>query len=114
MTTRKELPVVFMVYGSTYITANVTDTYCRTHGIPMEAPKFILVSLVNLTTTILKDRFLARVFGAKAPGRVPLSAYGLWATRDSLTILAAFILPNRMTDIAVKYGYARKRSEVIC
>jgi len=26
---RKELSVVYFVYGSTYVTANVTDTVCR-------------------------------------------------------------------------------------
>lgn len=65
---RKELPVVYFVYGGTYLTANVTDTVCRTYNIPMEAPKFILVSFVNLATTIIKDRYLARLFGASAPG----------------------------------------------
>ena len=110
---RKELSVVYFVYGSTYLTANTTDTVCRTYGIPMAAPKFVLVSAVNIATTIVKDRYLARIFGNSTPGKIPFTTYGLWCFRDALTILAAFVVPNKMADFATSLGYNRKRSEVI-
>tara|TARA_B110000285_G_scaffold179634_1_gene202354 strand:+ start:271 stop:672 length:402 start_codon:yes stop_codon:yes gene_type:complete len=110
---RKELSVVYFVYGGTYVTANVTDTVCRTYGIPIATPKFVLVSIVNIATTIVKDRYLAKVFGNSSPGNIPMTTYGLWCARDALTILAAFVVPVKMADLACTMGYNRKRSEVI-
>ena len=70
--------------------------------------------MVNITTTVIKDRYLAKVFGSSASGgAIPWSTYGLWCTRDALTILAAFVVPQKMADYAVTVGYNRKRSEVI-
>lgn len=108
---RKELAPVWFVYGSTYLTANTTDTVCRMYGIPIATPKFILVSVVNITTTVYKDRYLARLFGSSAPSAVPWSTYGMWCTRDALTIAAAFVVPQKMAEIATKVGYNRKRAE---
>ena len=110
---RKELTVVYFVYGSTYLTANTTDTVCRKYDIPIATPKFVLVSLVNISTTIVKDKYLARIFGNSSPGKIPGITYGLWCTRDALTILAAFVIPQKMASLAVSFGYNRKRSEVI-
>lgn len=113
MTGRKELSVVYFVYGSTYVTANVTDTVCRQYGIPIATPKFILVSMVNISTTIVKDKYLAKIFGNSSPGNIPMTTYGLWCSRDALTILAAFVVPQMFANFAVTAGYNRKRSEVI-
>ena len=110
---RKELSVVYFVYGSTYLTANTTDTVCRKYDIPIATPKFVLVSVVNIATTIVKDKYLARIFGNSSPGKIPGITYGLWCTRDALTILAAFVIPQKMASLAVSFGYNRKRSEVI-
>ena len=104
---------MYFVYGSTYVTANTTETVCRKYGIPIATPKFFLVSLVNICTTIYKDKYLARIFGNSSPGAIPAITYGLWCTRDALTILAAFVIPNIMAKMATDLGYNRKRSEVI-
>ena len=79
----------------------------------MATPKFVLVSAVNIATTVVKDRYLARIFGNSSPGNIPLTTYGLWCTRDALTILAAFVVPQKLANLAVSAGYNRKRSEVI-
>lgn len=110
---RKELSVVYFVYGSTYLTANTTETVCRKYDIPIATPKFVLVSAVNIATTIVKDKYLAKVFGNSSPGAIPWITYSLWCTRDALTILAAFVIPNIMAKMATDLGYNRKRSEVI-
>jgi len=95
------------------LTANTTETVCRKYDIPIATPKFVLVSAVNIATTIVKDKYLAKVFGNSSPGAIPWITYSLWCTRDALTILAAFVIPNIMAKMATDLGYNRKRSEVI-
>lgn len=101
-----------MVYGSTYASANSTDTFCRLYGIPVEGPKFIIVSAVNIATTLIKDRALAKMFGTKAPTAIPYRTLGLWSARDCSTIMAAFILPQMIADRMVASGYNKRKSEV--
>ena len=111
--TKKEVRWVFFVYGSTYSAANVTDVTCRKYGIPIEAPKFLIVSAVNVVTTAIKDRALARLFGTKAPTAVPPICLGIFALRDSLTIMFSFIVPPIIVNRAEEKGYGRKKTEVV-
>jgi hypothetical protein len=46
-----------------------------------------------VTLSVLKDRAFARMFGKGDPRPMPKSSMGLFATRDSMTILASFSLP---------------------
>ena len=71
------------------------------------------IKIFSSMTTIVKDKYLARIFGNSSPGKIPGITYGLWCTRDALTILAAFVIPQKMASLAVSFGYNRKRSEVI-
>ena len=41
----------------------------------------------------MKDRWFARTYGVIAGGVVPALSYGLWLTRDVMTMSAAFTLP---------------------
>ena len=110
--TRKEIRWVFFVYGPTYTTANTVEIMCKEKGIPVAAPKFMLVSTINIMTTVIKDRFLARMFGATKPKPVPTKSFLLWAFRDSMTIMFSFIVPPKLTRLAVNAGYSKKRCEV--
>ena len=111
--TRKEIRWVLFVYGPTYTTANTVEIICREKGIPVAAPKFVLVSTVNILSTMIKDRFLARMFGATKPKPVPAKSLFLFGFRDSMTILFSFIVPPKLTKLAVDAGYSKKRAEVI-
>ena len=102
---KKEVRWVWFVYGNTYLAANSTDIMCKHYGIPVEAPKFFIVSAVNIFTTIVKDKALAKMFGTKAPTATPLLSLGLWGTRDAMTIMAAFILPPIISNRLVAQGY---------
>jgi hypothetical protein len=85
---------------------------CKEHDIPVAAPKFLMVSVVNIMTTVIKDRFLARMFGASTPKPVPSISYALWAFRDSMTIMFSFIVPPKLVKIAEDAGYSKKKAEV--
>jgi len=47
-----------------------------------------------VTLSVLKDKAYARLFGVGAPKPFPKLSYGLFATRDSMTVLASFTLPK--------------------
>lgn len=65
-------------------------------------PTFVGGSVANVTLSVLKDKAFARMFGKGDPRPMPMSSMGLFATRDSMTILASFSLPalisKRMQD----------------
>ena len=101
------------MYGNTYTTANVTEIMCKEHNIPVAAPKFLMVSAVNILSTVVKDRFLARMFsGAAKPKPVPSISYALWAFRDSMTIMFSFIVPPILVASAEQAGYSKKKMQV--
>ncbi|KUI53846.1 hypothetical protein VP1G_01198 [Cytospora mali] len=97
----RPVALIFMVYGGTYLTANVLDTTTSTvqnkpstlvtHG----TAKFASSSAANIGLGIYKDQVYARLFGpvGKAVRAVPASSYVLFTLRDCMTIFASFNLP---------------------
>jgi hypothetical protein len=61
---------------------------------------FATTTAINSSTTMLKDKFYAKHFGAaKASLKVPMITYGLWGLRDCMVIGSSFILPDVMSGI---------------
>ncbi|KAH8736528.1 hypothetical protein BGZ61DRAFT_341030 [Ilyonectria robusta] len=97
----KPTALIFLVYGSTYLTANTVDTSFSTlHNRPASsvtagATKFAASSAANIGIGIYKDQVFVRLFGPPGvvPRAVPLPAYTLFAARDCLTIFASFNVP---------------------
>ncbi|KAI9257961.1 hypothetical protein BDA99DRAFT_440901 [Phascolomyces articulosus] len=88
--------LVFGLYFSTYITANVMDTTSERMGITGTTAawyKFIATSVVNMGLCIYKDRSFTRMFGATATRALPMFTYFCFAARDSMTIAASFNAP---------------------
>ena len=56
---------------------------------------FAMTTTVNSATSLIKDKFYARHFGATA-SKMPLITYGLWGLRDCTVIGSSFILPEYM------------------
>lgn len=83
-------------------------------------PKFIGTSTVNMVAGIFKDREFTRMFGTTAPRPLPLGTYGLFATRDSLTIAASFNMPDVMARSLVSKGWigdperAQNIAQLVC
>lgn len=94
--------MIWGVYGGTYIVANSTETLCNRNAVPWYYPKFIASSTANVSLSVVKDKAFARLFGSGPPRPLPVPSYFLFATRDSLTVLASFNLPyllsNKMVD----------------
>ena len=102
--------LVWGVYGATYSTANMIDLYVERKEItPTNASmgKLVGTTAVNMSASLVKDVVFAKLFGApakdvgkavkdaaaKAPKRVPPATYGLFLTRDTLTIAGGFTVP---------------------
>ncbi|KAI9797765.1 MAG: hypothetical protein M1825_005699 [Sarcosagium campestre] len=97
----KPFGLIYMLYSSTYLTANTLDTMFSTiHSTPPSTttaglPKFLATSTTNMSLCLYKDSQFARLFGPpnSVPRPVPTASLALFAIRDSLTIFASFNLP---------------------
>ncbi|CAO3615595.1 unnamed protein product [Cunninghamella blakesleeana] len=96
--------LVFGLYFSTYITANIVDTTAEYNEISMHQTsmiKFLSTTVVNMSLCMYKDKSFARMFSnaaSKAAARpFPLVSYFLFALRDSLTIAASFNAPQYLS-----------------
>jgi hypothetical protein len=88
----------------------VTDTLCSSQKLDSKFPKFVSTSAVNIVVGIAKDRAFTRMFGLKPPSNLPMSTYGLFAIRDSLTIAASFTIPPMIASSLQKQGYTKEFS----
>ena len=73
--------------------ANCIQGHCDRTQQDAMYPKFVGSSCTNVTLSLLKDRAFARLYGVGQHRPVPYGSFGLFATRDSMTILASFTLP---------------------
>ena len=110
------------VYGATYAAANMINTYNERNDTPKaQASMYNLfgTTAVNLTSGVAKDAAFAKMFGAKqaanaAKRAVPPISYGLFASRDLLTVGAGFTVPPLMASALVQTtGLEPNRAAVI-
>lgn len=85
---------IWGVYSGTYIVANSVEALCERNSKSSFYPKFIGSSIANVSLSVLKDKAFARMFGVGDPKPFPMTSLGLFAVRDSMTILASFSLPS--------------------
>ena len=107
---RRSFHLVAGVYFFTYIAANTTDTVCSHNKQDSKYPKFVVTSIVNGGVGVAKDRAFTRMFGLKPPTGLPWGTYGLFGTRDALTIFASFTLPPMVARKMQTFGYAEEFS----
>lgn len=86
--------MIWGVYGGTYIVANSIELICERSKKSPTVPKFVGSSATNIFLSVLKDKAYARMFGVGDPKAFPAMSYGLFATRDCMTISASFTLPK--------------------
>lgn len=85
--------MIWGVYSLTYITGNTIEAACKYFKEDSFTPKFIGSSIVNVGCSVGKDVVFTRMFGVGSPKPLPVPSALLFASRDSLTILAGFSLP---------------------
>lgn len=112
--------LIFMVYGGTYLTANVLDTATSTvqnkpaTHVTSGTAKFASSSAANIGLGIYKDQVYARMFGpvGQAVRRVPAPSYALFTLRDCMTIFASFNVPPLMGPYVNAYMADEMRKRV--
>lgn len=85
---------IWGVYSGTYIVANNIEAICERNDQSSFYPKFVGSSVANVSLSVLKDKAFAKMFGTGEVKPMKLKSMGLFATRDSMTILASFSLPG--------------------
>ncbi|KAI8147683.1 hypothetical protein BJV82DRAFT_596513 [Fennellomyces sp. T-0311] len=114
--------LIYGLYFSTYISANVTDTTTERYNVPEGTAawyKFIATSVVNMGLCIYKDRAFTRMFGVTATRALPTLTYFCFAARDALTIAASFNAPVYFAQwLNREYGVtqhdARVTAQLVC
>ena len=94
--------MIWGVYSGTYCVANSIEAFCERSNKSPVYPKFVGSAVANVTLSVLKDKAYARMFGVGDPRPLPLRSYGLFAARDSMTILASFTLPPVLGKLMAK------------
>lgn len=104
--------LILGVYSGTYIIANSIEAICERSNKNSFYPKFVGSSIANVSLSVAKDRAFARLFGQGDPRPFPKLSMSLFATRDSMTILASFSLPSLISShMQDKLGYEKTFSD---
>ena len=101
---------VFSVYGSTYIAKNSAEIGANYYNVDKFWYVFFCSTSVNTVAGILKDRYLARMFG-KGPTVFPFNSYVNFVARDSVIVGASF---NGPTLVSPWLQRATKWSKDVC
>jgi len=106
--------MIWGVYGGTYVAANTTQAYCDRTSTDWQKPKFVASSVTNAGLSVLKDKAYARMFGVVGNvASLPLISYGMFTTRDCLTIAASFNLPYYLAPSLEKQGLSPGASDIV-
>ena len=101
------------VYIPTYMTKNLTEAGCNHLDVNPFWPVFLISATINTGLGIMKDRYLATIFGSGVPN-FPKISYALFAARDSFIVGASFNGPIILTPyIEENTGWTRDRSEML-
>jgi hypothetical protein len=99
---RRPFGIMFLVYSSTYSTANLVELYCKKNNIDYKIPTFISTSIVNILTIAYKDKEYSKMFNTKY-NIFPKISYGLISVRDMITIYSCFIFKKDFMNYLSNY-----------
>jgi len=104
---------IWGVFSGTYAVANNVEALCGRNQIESLYPKFACSAATNVTLSVAKDYAFARMFGIGPIKPMPSSSLGLFATRDSMTILASFTLPPIIArELVSKMAFTSKNADI--
>lgn len=100
----KQPSVLFIlgVYSSTYIAANLTQSWCLKSGQSWQFPTFVASSSTNVILSVVKDNYYTRTFGTGVAKSVAKSSLSLYGLRDSMSVFASFNLPPILAATVLK------------
>ncbi|TMW62579.1 hypothetical protein Poli38472_005197 [Pythium oligandrum] len=109
----KEFMWIWGLYAATYATANTIESVYEWRQVDGQMPKLAGTTLVNMTSVIAKDRAFARMFGVVKPHPFPLTSIGLFAVRDSLTVVSCFHAPQVITAKMSSLGFDENTTRLV-
>jgi len=103
----KPFGIMNFVYSATYLSANLTDYYCKKYDIDSKVPVLFNTSIVNVAAIAYKDIAYSKLFHSPEQQKVQLktthwNSYGLFALRDIFTISASFVLKKDFNEFLTK------------
>jgi len=105
---------IWSVYSGTYTVANNIDAFCERSSRAPFYPKFIGTAVVNVTLCNLNEVAFARMFGTGARPPMSLMSSSLFATRDSLTCLSSFCLPDIVSQhVQASTGMGKAKADFV-
>jgi len=105
--------LIWGVFSSTYAVANNVEALCGRNQIDPLYPKFVCSAATNVTLSVAKDYAFARMFGKGTMKPMSSTSLGIFATRDSMTILASFTLPPIIAgELVNKMAFTPKHADI--
>jgi hypothetical protein len=96
----KDSLAVLAVYSSTYVTKNSAELVSKDRGMDPFWPVFWASTIVNSGGSVVKDRFLATMFGQGKATNFPMNSYFGFLARDGFVIMASFNGPRYATTVS--------------
>ena len=104
---------VTVVYGLTYVTKNCADLTSAHYDYNPFWPVFLSSTFVNSSSGIMKDRYLAKLFG-KGPTMFPYSSYSSFIARDCIIVGASFNGPPIVSPwLQREFELSKKVADVV-
>ena len=101
-----------VLYGCTYVTANMFNTFEAKSKIEAPVAKSAAIFGVNASASLWKDSAFAKLFGNKAPAPVPYTALSAWWMRDFIGMAVIFVAPPIVAKrLHTEYGFDQWRAE---
>ncbi|GAB9465084.1 hypothetical protein Gpo141_00002504 [Globisporangium polare] len=104
----REFMWIFGLYSATYATANTFDSYYEWKEADGQMPKLLATTVVNMSLVIAKDRAFAQMFSVTKQHKFPVTSVGLFAIRDSLTVISCFHAPKVIMEHLRERGVNEK------
>lgn len=104
----REFAWIFGLYSATYAVANSFDSYYEWKEANGQMPKLFATTAVNMSLVIAKDKAFAQMFGVTKTHKFPLTSVGLFAVRDSLTVISCFHAPKVIMEHLREQGVNEK------
>jgi hypothetical protein len=100
----KSFRIMFIVYSSTYTSANFINLYCKNNNLDNKIPLLFGTCITNISMISYKDKIYSSLF-SKSIIKFPIKSYSLFIIRDILTISSTFLYKNDVISFIDKYIY---------
>jgi len=102
------------LYGGTYMAANLFSTYEEYRQEEAPYAKAGSIFAVNASLSLWKDSAFAKLYGNKAPARVPAGSLAMWYSRDLIGMSTIFVAPPIVAKyLHEKQDMDRQRAELL-